>query len=48
MNDLAVGDPAVVPVVYRPGTSGLSHSLRARLSGWDNAFWNLGDWYREA
>ena len=33
MNDLAVGDPAVVPVVYRPGTSGLSHSLRARLSG---------------
>jgi peptide/nickel transport system substrate-binding protein len=48
MNDLAVGDPAVVPVVYRPGTSGLSHSLRARLSGWDNAFWNLSDWYREA
>ena len=47
MNDLAVSEPAVIPVVYRPGTSGLSHSLRARLSGWDNAFWNLRDWYRE-
>ena len=22
--------------------------LRATLTGWDNAFWNLKDWYREA
>jgi len=26
----------------------LSHKLRATLSGWDNSFWNLKDWYREA
>jgi peptide/nickel transport system substrate-binding protein len=48
MNDLAVGEPAVIPVVYRPGVSGLAHTLRARLSGWDNALWNLADWYRDA
>jgi hypothetical protein len=26
----------------------MSHKLRATLSGWDNDFWNLKDWYREA
>ena len=25
-----------------------SKKLRATLSGWDNTFWNLQDWYREA
>jgi peptide/nickel transport system substrate-binding protein len=48
MNDLVVGDPTVIPVVYRPGVHALSHPLRAVLSGWDNVFWNLKDWYREA
>jgi len=48
MNDMVVQDPAVIPVVYRPGVSGMSHQLRATLSGWDNTFWNLKDWYREA
>ena len=48
MNDMVVGDPAVIPVVYRPGVSGLSHQLRARLSGWDNVLWDLSNWYREA
>ena len=48
MNDIVVGDPAVIPVVYRPVVAALSHKLRATLSGWDNAFWNLKDWYREA
>jgi peptide/nickel transport system substrate-binding protein len=38
----------VIPVVYRPGVAAMSHRLRAVLSGWDNAFWNLKDWYREA
>jgi len=47
MNDLVVGDPAVIPVVYRPGVSGLSRQLRARLSSWDNALWDLASWYRE-
>jgi peptide/nickel transport system substrate-binding protein len=48
MNDMVVGDPAAIPVVYRPGVSGLSHQLRARLSGWDNVLWDLRNWYREA
>jgi peptide/nickel transport system substrate-binding protein len=26
----------------------MSNKLKATLSGWDNDFWNLKDWYREA
>jgi peptide/nickel transport system substrate-binding protein len=48
MNDMVVEDHAVIPVVYRPGVAGMANNLRATLSGWDNAFWNLRDWYREA
>jgi len=43
-----VDDIAVIPVVYRLGVSAMSHQLRARLSGWDNVLWDLGNWYREA
>ena len=48
MNDLVVQDPAVIPIVHRPVAGAMSHKLRATLSGWDNTFWNLRDWYREA
>ncbi|MBO0736252.1 MAG: peptide ABC transporter substrate-binding protein [Alphaproteobacteria bacterium] len=48
MNDMVVGDPGVIPVVYRRSVSGMSHQLRARLSGWDNVLWDLRNWYREA
>ena len=48
MNDLIVQDPAVIPIVHRPVAGAMSHKLRATLSGWDNTFWNLRDWYREA
>jgi peptide/nickel transport system substrate-binding protein len=48
MNDMVVGDHAIIPVVYRPGVAGMAKNLRATLSGWDNAFWNLKDWHREA
>ena len=47
MNDMVVGDPAVIPVVYRPQVSGMSRQLRARLSGWDNVLADLPNWYRE-
>jgi peptide/nickel transport system substrate-binding protein len=47
MNDLVVGDPGVIPDVYRPRVDALSKKLHAPLSGWDNDFWNLRDWYRE-
>jgi peptide/nickel transport system substrate-binding protein len=47
MNDVIVQEPTVIPVVYRPMAAAISHKLRATLSGWDNTFWNLKDWYRE-
>jgi len=47
MNDMVVGDPAVIPVVYRPSVSAMSLQLRAKLSGWDNVLWDLKNWYRE-
>jgi len=48
MNDMVVKNGVVIPVVYRPQVTALSHKLRTTLSGWDNSFWNLKDWYREA
>jgi peptide/nickel transport system substrate-binding protein len=47
MNDMVVGDPAVIPVVHRLGVSAMSRQLRATLSGWDNVLWDLKNWYRE-
>ena len=48
MNDLVCENQAVIPVVYRPKVSAVSHKLRASNSGWDSDLWNLADWYREA
>jgi peptide/nickel transport system substrate-binding protein len=48
MNDLVVGDPVSIPVVYRPNVMGMSHRLRAQLSGWDLTLSDLRNWYREA
>ena len=48
MNDLVVEDPAVIPVVYRPRVSAVSHRLKASFSGWDNDMWDLRNWYKEA
>jgi peptide/nickel transport system substrate-binding protein len=48
MNDMVVQDPVVIPVVYRPLAAAISHKLHATLNGWDNTFWNLKDWYRDA
>jgi peptide/nickel transport system substrate-binding protein len=47
MNDMVVEDVAVIPVVNRRWVAAMSNKLRATLSGWDNDFWNLKDWYRE-
>jgi peptide/nickel transport system substrate-binding protein len=47
MNDMVVDDVAVIPVVNRRWVAAMSKNLRATLSGWDNDFWNLKDWYRE-
>lgn len=48
MNDLACGDHAVIPVVYRPRTAAISSKLKADISGWDTDMGNMKDWYREA
>ncbi len=47
MNDMVVEERAVIPIVHRPVMAAMSHMLRATLSGWDNDFWTLKDWYRE-
>ncbi len=48
MNELAVNNQVVIPVVYRPRVAAISSKLKADLSGWDNDLWNLKEWYREA
>ena len=48
MNDLIIEARTVIPVVFRPRVAAVSNKLRAPLSGWDNDFWLLKDWYREA
>jgi peptide/nickel transport system substrate-binding protein len=48
MNDLACGDHAVLPLVYRPFVAGASNKMKVDLSGWDTNIGNLKDWYREA
>jgi len=48
MNDMVVNDAVVIPIINRRWVAAMSHKLKAQLSGWDNDFWNLKDWYREA
>jgi peptide/nickel transport system substrate-binding protein len=48
LNDLACGDQAVIPVVYRPRVSAISSKLKADISGWDGDLGHLSSWYREA
>jgi hypothetical protein len=48
MNDKVIEDGVVIPVVNRRWVAAMSHKLKARLTPWDNDFWNLRDWYREA
>jgi len=44
-NDLAIKHQAAIPIVYRPGVSGVSNRLKINLSGWDSNFYDLADWY---
>ncbi|MFI5002691.1 MAG: peptide ABC transporter substrate-binding protein, partial [Reyranellales bacterium] len=48
LNDLAVNNQVVIPVVARPGVAAVKHKLVVELSGWDNNTWDLANWYREA
>ena len=48
MNDLAVNNYIVIPVVARPVVSAVSNKLTCELSGWDTNTWDLANWFREA
>jgi peptide/nickel transport system substrate-binding protein len=48
LNDLAVNNYIVIPVVARPVVTAVSNKLTAELSGWDNNTWDLASWFREA
>jgi peptide/nickel transport system substrate-binding protein len=48
VNDLAVNDHAVIPVVYRPRVSASNSKLKNKVSGWDSDLANLSDWYKDA
>jgi peptide/nickel transport system substrate-binding protein len=47
MNDLAINNQVVIPVVYRRAASGVAANLRCELSGWDNNTWDLHNWFKE-
>ena len=48
LNELAVNNQVVIPVVARPGVAAVKNKLVVELSGWDNNTWDLPNWYREA
>jgi peptide/nickel transport system substrate-binding protein len=48
MNELACGDHAVIPVVFRPTVSAVATKLQVDISGWDTNMGNIKDWFREA
>jgi peptide/nickel transport system substrate-binding protein len=47
LNEMAVGDNYIQPVVYRPRVTALNSNLIVDLSGWDNDMYQLASWYRE-
>ncbi len=46
LNDLAVNNEVVIPVVTRPSVAALTKNLVAELSGFDSYIWALADWYK--
>jgi peptide/nickel transport system substrate-binding protein len=47
LNDMAVNNQVVIPVVARPGVAALGTKLVALMSGWDNNTWDIQNWYKE-
>ncbi|MCA0247758.1 MAG: peptide ABC transporter substrate-binding protein [Proteobacteria bacterium] len=47
LNDLAVNNIVVIPIVARPQTVGMNNQLVAEMSGWDNNTWDIANWYRD-
>ena len=48
LNELAVNNQVVIPLVMRPGAAAVSNKLVNELSGWDNNTFDIANWYKEA
>jgi peptide/nickel transport system substrate-binding protein len=48
LNEMAVNNQVVIPIVARLGVAAAKNNLVVELSGWDNNTWDLPNWYREA
>jgi peptide/nickel transport system substrate-binding protein len=49
MNDLAIQNVLVIPIIWRNGVSAAGTKLQGlELSGWDVTLWRLSHWYRQA
>ncbi|QCK86916.1 peptide ABC transporter substrate-binding protein [Phreatobacter aquaticus] len=47
INDIAITNHIVIPVVTRPRVFAASNKMTTHISGWDNSLWMLHSWYRE-
>jgi len=47
LNEMAVNNQVVIPVVARPSVVAMGSKLVAAMSGWDNNTWDIQDWYKE-
>lgn len=47
LNDMVVGDGAILPLVHRGNVAAVSNSLAGvEVTAWDSEFWNIADWTR--
>jgi peptide/nickel transport system substrate-binding protein len=47
LNEMAVNNQVVIPVVARPVVTAVANNLGVELTGWDNNTWDLPNWYKE-
>ena len=47
LNDLAIDNFVVIPVVTRPSVAALNKRLVAEMSGFDSYIWDYQNWYME-
>jgi peptide/nickel transport system substrate-binding protein len=48
LNDLAIKNFVIIPVVTRPSVAAVVKPLICELSGFDSYIWDLANWYKEA
>ena len=48
LNDLVVGDGAIIPLIHRGNVSAFANSIQGvgDLNGWDSEYWNIEEWTR--